>query len=64
MRHLLKAFMLAVFLMLPSMANALNIGDTAPPFDGESTQGTISLENYLGRKNVVLAFYYADFTPV
>jgi len=64
MRYLLKVFLLAGVLMLPSMASALTVGDKAPPFDAESTEGTISLENYLGKKNVVLAFYYADFTPV
>lgn len=64
MRHLFTAIILTVFLMLPSFADSLNVGDKAPMFDAESTAGTISLENYLGKKNVVLAFYYADFTPV
>jgi peroxiredoxin Q/BCP len=43
---------------------ALEAGDKAPLFKAESTQGTISLADYLGNKNVVLAFYFADFTPV
>jgi peroxiredoxin len=64
MRHLLNVFVLAGILMVPSMASALTVGDKAPPFDAESTEGTISLENYLGKQNVVLALYYADFTPV
>ena len=50
--------------MLPSMVSALNVGDNAPLFNAESTAGTISLESYRGQKHVVLAIYYADFTPV
>ena len=64
MRYLFASFVLVGFLILPSMAHALGVGDKAPLFTAESTQGTISLESYLGQKHVVLAFYYADFTPV
>lgn len=39
------------------------IGDRAPGFEAPSTRGTILLADYLGKKNVVLAFYFADFTP-
>ena len=64
MKHLIILFVLVSFLSMPSLSNALNVGDKAPLFDAESTQGTISLQNYLGHKHVILAFYYADFTPV
>lgn len=45
-------------------AHALEAGNKAPLFSAESTGGTISLTDYLGRTHVVLALYYADFTPV
>ena len=64
MRHLIILFVLAGFLVIPNTSNALNVGDKAPLFDAQSTEGTISLQSYLGQKNVVLAFYFADFTPV
>ena len=64
MRNLFILLVLAVFFVMPSLANALNVGDKAPLFVAESTEGTISLQSYLGQKHVVLAFYYADFSPV
>ena len=39
-------------------------GDKAPDFEAESTAGRVNLADYAGKKHVVLAFYYADFTPV
>ncbi len=45
-------------------AHALEAGEKAPLFEASSTQGTISLADYLGKKDVLLAFYLADFTPV
>lgn len=38
-------------------------GEKAPPFQAPSTSGTIGLSDYAGRKHVLLAFYFADFTP-
>jgi hypothetical protein len=64
LRHLFMLLVLACFLVIPNMADSLEEGDKAPLFDAESTAGTISLQSYLGRKHVVLAYYYADFTPV
>jgi peroxiredoxin Q/BCP len=43
-------------------AQALEVGQKAPPFEAQSTQGTIRLADYQGKKHLVLAFYYADFT--
>ncbi len=40
----------------------LKVGDSAPDFAAESTQGNISLKDYRG-KNVVLYFYVRDQTP-
>ncbi len=38
-------------------------GDPAPPFEAPSTAGQIRLADFQGKKHVVLAFYFADFTP-
>jgi peroxiredoxin len=41
----------------------LKVGDMAPDFELPSTQGTkVKLSSFLGKKNVVLAFYPAAFT--
>lgn len=42
----------------------LHLGDTAPDFTQDSTQGPISLHNYLGESWGVLFSHPADFTPV
>ncbi len=43
----------------------LSIGDTAPSFEVTSSDGkTLKLADFLGKKNVVLYFYPADFTMV
>lgn len=55
----------AVMLALGSIgAHALEVGEKAPLFEAPSTKGTIRLADYGGKKNVVLAFYFKDFTPV
>ncbi len=45
-------------------AHALEVGEKAPLFTAPSSHGSIRLADYLGKKDVVLAFYLADFTPV
>lgn len=57
-------FCLCMLLTAPAASLALEIGDKAPPFVGNATQGKIQLTDYLGKKNVVLALYFAAFTPV
>lgn len=42
----------------------LRLGDTAPNFKAESTQGTIDLYDFLGDKWGVFFSHPADFTPV
>ena len=43
----------------------LKIGDPAPDFTlNTHSEGELNLSWYQGRKNVVLAFYPADWTPV
>lgn len=42
----------------------LNVGDTAPTFSLPAhPSGTITLEDYRGKNNVILAFYPKDDTP-
>ena len=45
-----------------SHAAAVEVGDPARAFEAQSTSGTIRLADYLGKKNVLLAFYFKDFT--
>jgi peroxiredoxin len=48
--------------------STLNIGDEVPDFELPAVVGNIKspfrLSDYRGKKNVVLAFYPADWTPV
>lgn len=48
----------------PGIVLGLEAGDRAPLFEGASTQGQVRLQDFLGKKHVVLAFYFGDFTPV
>jgi alkyl hydroperoxide reductase subunit AhpC len=43
---------------------ALRLGDTAPDFRAETTEGTISFHTWLGNSWGVLFSHPADFTPV
>lgn len=47
-----------------AVAVELHVGDKAPDFKAEATDGShISLAQYLGKQNVVLYFYPEDMTP-
>jgi hypothetical protein len=50
--------------MIPSHSLGLDVGETAPVFEANSTKGKIHLADYRGKHNVVLALYFAAFTPV
>jgi alkyl hydroperoxide reductase subunit AhpC len=43
---------------------ALQLGDTAPDFTAETTEGPVSLHEYLGDSWGILFSHPADFTPV
>ena len=46
------------------MAIALKAGETAPNFEGLTSDGSkLSLKDFIGKKNVVLYFYPKDDTP-
>jgi hypothetical protein len=67
MKRLLRnsfIFLFVSFLMFPTSSFALNIGDKAPEFTAQSNQGALSLTDFEGKKNVVLALYFAVFTSV
>ncbi len=43
----------------------LKVGDKAPDFTAKAHGNrTVSLSDYLGKKNVFIAFYPLDWTPV
>ncbi len=64
-KSVIKGLFTSAMVALGSIgAHALEVGEKAPLFEAASTGGTIRLSDYLGKWNVVLAFYYADFTPV
>lgn len=42
----------------------LKTGTSAPVFSAESTTGPVNLNDYLGKKSIVLIFYPGDDTPV
>jgi peroxiredoxin len=59
----LKYAALILFLALgPRIAAAVEEGEKAPPFEEDSTMGTIRLADHGGKKLVLLAFYFKDFT--
>ena len=64
MRKLVSLFLSVVFALFSNLAHALDTGEQAPDFTGTSTQGPIKLSDFRGKKNVVLALYFAAFTPV
>ncbi len=43
---------------------SIEVGQIAPDFSLPGSQGDIRLSDYRGQKNVLLAFYPGDFTPV
>ena len=43
---------------------ALTIGDTAPDFEVETTQGTVKLYDWMGDSWAVLFSHPKDFTPI
>ena len=64
-RNMIVVTMLALMLGIFSTDTmAIEIGDKAPDFTTQSTAGEISLSDYRGEKNVVLALYYFIDTPV
>jgi len=57
-------FIIPIVSLFPGLAGAVDVGEKAPDFKGSSTEGEIKLSDYSGKKNVVLALYFAAFTPL
>ena len=64
MRVFRMSVLVFVLFIVPSMSFALSVGDKAPGFEAPSTHGNVILDEFKGKQKVVLAIYYADFTPV
>jgi hypothetical protein len=67
MKRFITVFISLVFfglLTLPVISFGLEVGEQAPSFSANSTQGQIILDDFIGKENVVLALYYAVFSPV
>jgi hypothetical protein len=65
MKKIAQGFMTAAALMFSAIgAHALDVGQKAPLFSAQSTQGDIALAEVYKQKPVILALYYADFTSV
>ena len=53
----------AATMILPSVASALEVGDKAPDFSLQASNGqTYSLADFVGKQPVVLALFPAAFT--
>lgn len=63
MKRIIRAGRAAMASILTSKKVSLQVGDTAPDFIADSTEGEITLSRRLLQGPVVLALYYADFTP-
>ena len=59
---LLSAATLMLGLAVAAPGRAATVGAAAPLFEAESSAGPIRLADYRGKKNVLLAFYFKDFT--
>jgi hypothetical protein len=68
MKNLVRVTVIMILLgslfLTPATSLGLEAGETAPAFSGESTRGPIRLSDFSGKKNVVLALYFAIFTSV
>jgi len=57
------AIFLSVLLFLPTLLQAVEVGDKAPDFELESTKGGKLKLSSLRGKNVLINFYLLDFSP-
>jgi len=64
MKNLIAVLLTGFLSLSPIFASALEVGDEAPLFEAVSNKGPVNLLDYRGQKNVVLAFYFEDFSPV
>lgn len=65
MTHPLALLIAAAFIVCCAAAlpaRAAQVGAAAPLFEADSSVGRIALADYAGKRNVLLAFYFKDFT--
>ena len=63
MSRLLALLPVFLFLALPRLALALQVGDKAPNLELDSTKGGKLQLSSLKGKNVLINFYVLDFSP-
>jgi AhpC/TSA family protein len=61
--RLLVLLLVFLFLALPRLVLALQVGDKAPDFELDSTKGGKLQLSSLKGKNVLINFYVLDFSP-
>ncbi len=64
LRRFFQLLLIVSILSFPLISFSLEVGDKAPSFTAQSTHGEVSLADFAGKKNVVLALYFAVFTSV
>jgi peroxiredoxin len=63
MKRLIRAGTVRAATLLAPNSAALQVGGVAPDFTALSTRGEFILSQALEKGPVVLALYFADFTP-
>ncbi|MFO7982547.1 MAG: hypothetical protein R6V08_03755 [Desulfuromonadales bacterium] len=63
MKRIIRTAGVLIGTLMASQAVALEVGDPAPDFSAPSTHGEIALSSLFDKGTVVLALYFADFTP-
>jgi hypothetical protein len=59
----IAVFLVGLYLLLPTPLLAVQVGDKAPDFELPSTSGgKLKLSSLRGR-NVLLNFYFTDYSP-
>jgi hypothetical protein len=61
--RLVVLFLVMIFVALPRLVLALQVGDKAPDFELDSTKGGKLKLSDLRGKNVLINFYRNDFDP-
>jgi hypothetical protein len=61
--RLLILFLVIIFVALPRLVLALQVGEKAPDFELDSTKGGKLKLSSLKGKNVLINFYNLDFNP-
>ena len=61
--RLLVLFLVILFVALPRLVLALQVGDKAPDFELDSSKGGKLHLSSLKGKNVLINFYVLDFSP-